>query len=67
MDVTKLDSLAIYMDSLFQEKDVRDRAAKVNRNQLQMFEQGYALYDYGHWADSVGKEIGRASCRERVF
>lgn len=54
-DVTKLDSLAIYMDSLFLDEDVRERAAKVNRNQLQMFEQGYALYDYGHWADSVGK------------
>lgn len=54
-DVTKMDSLAIYMDSLFQDKDVQERASQMKRSQLQMYETGYELYDYGHWADSVGK------------
>lgn len=55
-DVTKMDSLAIYMDSLFQSKEVQERVSRVKRDQLQMFEDGYELYDYGHWADSVGKD-----------
>lgn len=54
-DVTLMDSVAIYMDSLFQNTKVCEQAASVKRSKLQRFEDDYALYDYGHWADSVGK------------
>lgn len=54
-DVTKLDSLSLYMDSLFQDKTVQEQARYVKRNQLQEYEIGYALYDFGNWVDSIGK------------
>ena len=27
---------------------------KVDRDDLQMFEMGFELYDYGEWVDSIG-------------
>lgn len=53
-DMTQMDSLALYMDSLFQDRIVQKRPAVLNREQLQHFEKGYALYDYGEWVDSLG-------------
>lgn len=53
-DATKMDTLALYMDSLFQDTRVQEQVAHVNRDKLQMFEKGYWLYDYGHWVDSIG-------------
>lgn len=53
-DLTQLDSLAVYMDSLFQSPSVQRRPWEINRNDLQHFESGYELYDYGEWVDSLG-------------
>ena len=55
-DVTKMDSLALYMDSLFQDEIVCKRSETINRTKLQNFEPMYPLYDYGHWLDNIGKE-----------
>lgn len=53
-DVTRMDALALYMDSLFQQPAAQQRAALVNRNVLQQYESGFSLYDFGQWIDSVG-------------
>lgn len=53
-DMTQMDSLAFYMDSLFQDCTVQERPFELDRGQLQHFENGKALYDYGEWVDSLG-------------
>lgn len=53
-DLTKMDSLALYMDSLFQSPEVQARPAYINPGTLQRFENSMALYDYGEWVDSLG-------------
>ena len=53
-DLTKMDSLALYMDSLFMSSEVQARPSDINRNTLQRFENGKPLYDFGEWVDSLG-------------
>ncbi len=53
-DLSCMDSLALYMDSLFQSPLVQARPAYLDRADLQHFENGYALYDFGEWVDSLG-------------
>ena len=53
-DLSRMDSLALYMDSLFQDETVHQRVRELDRDRLQHFENGYPLYDYGEWVDSVG-------------
>ena len=53
-DLSRMDSLALYMDSLFQDEAVQLRALAVDRDLLQHFEMGFPLYDYGEWVDSIG-------------
>lgn len=55
-DLTNMNDLATYMDVLFQDEEVQKRI--VDRSQLQAFEVGYQLYDYGQWVDSIGKDCG---------
>ena len=49
-----MNALALYMDSLFQNEAVQNHLMKVDRDDLQMFEMGFELYDYGEWVDSIG-------------
>lgn len=53
-DLSRMDDLALYMDSLLQDGAVRNRLAEVERDGLQEFETGFQLYDYGEWVDSIG-------------
>ena len=53
-DLSQMNALALYMDSLFQDEAVRKHLMGVARDDLQMFEQPYKLYDYGEWVDSIG-------------
>ncbi len=55
-DMTKMDSLALYMDSLFQSPAVQERPSTLSRFKLQMYESGFELYDYGQWVDSLGRK-----------
>lgn len=66
-DVAKLDSVALYMDSLFQDPVLAQRPESINRGKLQSYETGYPLYDYGHWLDSIGKGSKYLSDVKRVF
>ena len=66
-DATKIDSLAIYMDSLFQDEVISSRPLTISRNNLQNFENGYPLYDYGHWVDSIGKGSQYLSVVKRML
>lgn len=53
-DVSCLENVAVYLDSLFQSADVQNRLFYLDRDNLQMFEEGYYLYDVGDWVDSLG-------------
>lgn len=53
-DLSQMNALALYMDSLFQDEAVQNHLMKVDRDDLQMFETGFQLYDYGEWVDSIG-------------
>ena len=53
-DLSQMNALALYMDSLFQDEAVQNHLMKVDRDDLQMFEMGFELYDYGEWVDSIG-------------
>lgn len=55
-DVSKIDSLAIYMDSLFQDPISAQRPETLDSVKFQMYESDYPLFDFGHWVDSVGKD-----------
>ena len=54
-DLSRLDALALYVDSLFQDGTVQNRVQEVDRNDLQMFERGFYFYDAGEWLDSIGQ------------
>ena len=54
-DLSRMDTLALYMDSLFQSPDVQAHPSTLDRNRLQRFEYGFQLYDFGEWVDSVGR------------
>ncbi len=54
-DVSRIDLLALYMDSLFQDVAVQEIPSLLNRTELQLFERNYPLYDYLHWVDSLGR------------
>lgn len=53
-DCTNLTPITTLLDSLFQDTDTQQRLYTLNRNNLQMFEEGYYLYDVGDWIDSLG-------------
>ena len=44
-DLSQMNALALYMDSLFQDEAVQNHLMKVDRDDLQMFEMGFELYD----------------------
>ena len=66
-DVKKLDSVALYMDSLFQDPVVAQRPETIKREKLQFFESGYPLYDFGHWLDCIGEDSKYLDDVKRVF
>lgn len=53
-DLTRMDSLAHYMNLLCTDEEVQQRTAQINLEHMQFFEPDFPLYDYGQWVDSVG-------------
>lgn len=54
-DLTKMDQVAVEMDSLCRVDGVAQRVNNLFSNGIQMYEYGYELYDCGNWVDSIGK------------
>lgn len=51
-----MDTLAVYMDSLFQSPTVQACPEMLDRQRLQRMENGFTLYDFGEWVDSLGQD-----------
>ena len=55
-DLSCMDTLAVYMDSLFQSPTVQACPEMLDRQRLQRMENGFTLYDFGEWVDSLGQD-----------
>ena len=55
-DLSAIGEVALYTDSLLQDKKAQGRANVLSRSDIQMFETGKNLYDFVQMIDSVGKD-----------
>ena len=58
-DLTKMDQVALEMDSLSRVDGVEERIDRLVAANIQMYELGYELYDCGNWLDSIGGGSGQ--------
>lgn len=58
-DLTKMDQVAVEIDSLCRVDGVAQRVNNLFSNGIQMYEYGYELYDCGNWVDSIGNGSGQ--------
>ena len=58
-DLTRMDQVALEMDSLSRVDGVEERIDRLVAANIQMYELGYELYDCGNWLDSIGGGSGQ--------